>query len=334
LEDGMKRVCELVAILLMATAQAPALAQPPSFPGHRPITLVLPSAAGGAMDLVARDLAEALHKALGGAALVVDNVAGAAGAIGANKVARAKPDGYTLLLQHIGMATMPYLVRNLPFQVDADFEYLGLINEVPMVLMGRPDLPASNYRQLVHWLHHNPRSASLAHAGTGSASHLCALLLQDSLRVDVSMVAYKGTSQAMTDLLGGKVDLLCDQTTHTSTQIAAHKVQAYAVTTARRLSPPALRDLPTLQESGLADFELTIWHGLYAPKGTPPAVLARLNSALRAALQDPDFVRKQARWGAVVITDARTEPVGHKQFVLGEMARWGPLLRAAGVSAE
>jgi len=321
-------------LLLLATALLAFAAQAQSYPGSKPITIVVPFAAGGPTDRVARDLAEALRKPLGGATVVVDNAAGAGGSIGANKVAKAAPDGHTLLLHHIGMATMPALVRNLPFKVETDFEYLGMVNDVPMTLIGRPTLPANNYRELAAWINENKGKINLGNAGIGAASHLCGLLFQNALKIDMTTVPYKGTGPAMTDLIGGQIDLLCDQTTNTTGQIEAKKVKAYAVTTAKRLTTPALKDLPTLQESGLKGFEVTIWHGLYAPKGTPAEVVAKLNAALRAALKDPDFIKKQEGLGAVVVTDRRVEPAEHKRFVASEIAKWSPIIKAAGVYAD
>ncbi len=324
----MKRLLLLAAAVLAFAAQAQ------SYPGSKPITIVVPFAAGGPTDRVARDLAEALRKPLGGATVVVDNAAGAGGSIGANKVAKAAPDGYTLLLHHIGMATMPTLVRNLPFKVESDFEYLGMINDVPMTLIGRPTLPANNYKELAVWINENKGKINLGNAGIGAASHLCGLLFQNALKVDMTTVPYKGTGPAMTDLIGGQIDLMCDQTTNTTGQIEAKKVKAYAVTTAKRLTTPALKDLPTLQESGLKGFEVTIWHGLYAPKGTPADVVAKLNAALKAALKDPEFIKKQEGLGAVVVTDKRVEPAEHKKFVADEIAKWSPIIKAAGVYAD
>ncbi len=321
-------------LLLLAAAVAAFTAQAQSFPGSKPITIVVPFSAGGPTDRVARDLAEALRKPLGGATVVVDNAAGAGGSIGANKVAKASPDGHTLLLHHIGMATMPTLVRNLPFKVETDFEYLGMVNDVPMTLIGKPGLPANNYKELATWINENKNKVNLGNAGIGAASHLCGLMFQNAIKVDMTTVPYKGTGPAMTDLLGGQIDLLCDQTTNTSGQIEAKKVKAYAVTTAKRLSTPALKDLPTLQESGLKGFEVTIWHGLYAPKGTPADVVAKLNTALKAALKDADFVKKQEGLGAVVVTDKRMESAEHKKFVADEIAKWSPVLKAAGVYAD
>ncbi len=298
------------------------------------VTIVVPFAAGGPTDRVARDLAEAMRKPLGGATVVVDNAAGAGGSIGANKVAKATPDGYTLLLHHVGMATMPTLVRNIPFKVESDFEYLGMVNDVPMTLIGKPALPASNYRELTAWINQNKGKINLGNAGIGSASHLCGLLLQTALKTDMTPVPYKGTAPAITDLIGGQIDLLCDQTTNTTSQIEGKKVKAFAVTTAKRLTTPALKDLPTLQESGLKDFQVTIWHGLYAPKGTPADVQKKLNDALKVALKDPEFIKKQEGLGAVVVTDKRIEPAEHRKFVAAEIAKFSPIIKAAGVYAD
>ncbi len=298
------------------------------------ITIVVPFAAGGPTDRVARDLAEAMRKPLGGNSVIIDSAAGAGGSIGANKVAKAAPDGYTLLVHHIGMSTMPGLVRNIPFKVESDFEYLGMINDVPMTLIGKPTLPAANYKELSAWLTANKGKINLGNAGVGSASHLCGLLFQNAVQIDMTTVPYKGTAPAMTDLMGGQIDLMCDQTTNTSTQIDAKKVKAFAVTTGKRLTTPALKDLPTLQESGLKGFEVTIWHGLYAPKGTPADVLAKINAALKVALKDPEFIKKQEGLGAVVVTDKRMEPAEHKKFVAAEIAKWTPIIKAAGVYAD
>jgi tripartite-type tricarboxylate transporter receptor subunit TctC len=321
---------KIFAFTLAATA---VFAYADTFPS-KPITIVVPFTAGGPTDRVARDLSEALRKPLGGATVLVDNAAGAGGSIGANKVAKAAPDGYTLLLHHIGMATMPTLVRNIPFKVETDFEYVGMVNDVPMTLIGRPSLPAKNYKELSVWIGQNKGKINLGNAGVGSASHLCGLMFQNALAVDMTTVPYKGTAPAMTDLIGGQIDFMCDQTTNTSTQIEAKKVQAYAVTTAKQLTTPALKDLPTLQDQGLKGFEVTIWHGLYAPKGTPADVITKINAALKVALKDPDFIKKQEGLGAVVVTDKRMEPAEHKKFVAAEIAKWSPVLKAAGVYAD
>ena len=315
-------------ILVVAAAMSALLAHADTYPS-KPVTIVVPFAAGGPTDRVARDLAEAMRKPLGNVSIIIDNSAGAGSAIGSNKVAKAAPDGYTLLLNHIAMATMPNLLRNMQFKVESDFEYLGMINDVPMTVISRPTLPAKNYKEFAAWLAQNKGKINLGNAGVGSASHLCGLMFQNALQMDMTAIPYKGTAPAMTDLIGGQIDLMCDQTTNTTTQIEAKKVNAYAVTTAKRLTTPALKDLPTLQESGLKGFEVTIWHGLYAPKGTPADVLTKINAALKVALKDPEFMKKQEGLGAVVVTDKRMEPAEHKKFVAAEIAKWSPVIQAA-----
>jgi tripartite-type tricarboxylate transporter receptor subunit TctC len=300
----------------------------------RPITIVVPFAAGGPTDKVARDLAEAMRKPLGGQTILIDNAAGAGGTIGANKVAKSGNDGYTLLLHHIGLATAPGLYRTLPYKTLEDFEYLGMINEVPMTLIGRPTLPANSYAELAKWIEANKGKINLANAGIGAASHLCGLLFQSSVKVEMTTVPYKGTGPAMIDLIGGQVDLMCDQTTNTSAQIEGGKVKAYAVTTAKRLSTPALKNLPTLDEAGVKGFNVSVWHGLYAPKGTPKAVIDKINAALRAALKDPEFIKREESLGAVIITDVRLAPAEHKKFVADEIAKWAPIIKAAGQYAD
>lgn len=325
----------MLKIALIAAATLTALgASAQEFPAKdKNITIVVPFAAGGPTDRVARDLAEALRKPLG-TTVVVDNTSGAGSSIGTARVARATPDGYTLLLNHIGMSTMPALYRKLPFSVPNDFEYLGMVNEVPMTLIARPSMPANNMKELTAWIHQNKGKINLGNAGLGAASHLCGLMFQNAMKVDMTPVPYKGTAPAITDLIGGQIDLLCDQTTNTTGQIESKKVKAYAVTTSKRLTTPALKDLPTLAESGLKDFDVTIWHGLYAPKGTPAAVQKKINDALRVALKDPDFIKKQEGLGAVVVTDKRVDGAEHKKFVLSEIDKWGAVIKAAGTYAD
>ena len=200
-----------------------------------------------------------------------------------------------------------------------------------MTVVGRPNLPAKNYKELISWLGENKGKINMGNAGVGSASHLCGMLFQSALAIDMTTVPYKGTGPAMADLMGGQIDIMCDQTTNTTAQIEGKRVAAYAVTTSKRLSTPILKDLPTLQESGLKGFEVTIWHALYAPKGIPSDVIAKLNTALRAALKDPEFIKKQEGLGAVVVTDKRLDPVEHKKFVAAEIAKWSPVIKSAGV---
>jgi tripartite-type tricarboxylate transporter receptor subunit TctC len=323
-----KTLVAAAAALTLAAGSALA-----AFP-EKPITIVVPFAAGGPTDKVARDFAEAVRKHLNNVSVVVDNVGGAGGTLGAAKVAKAAPDGYTLLLFHIGMSTTPTMYRKPGFDALNDFEFLGMINDVPMTLIGRPNLPANSYADLSKWLNDNKGKINLANAGLGSASHLCGLMFQSSVKIDMTTVPYKGTAPAMNDILGGQVDLMCDQTTNTTGQIEAGKVKAYAVSTTKRLTTPALAKLPTLDEAGLKGFNVSIWHGLYAPKGTPKPVLDQLNNALKAALKDADFIKRQEALGAVVITDNRLNPAEHKTFVAAEIKKWGDVIKAAGQYAD
>ena len=310
---------------LLASAQA-------DFP-NKPITLVVPFAAGGPSDKIARDLAEALRKPLG-QTVVVDNAAGAGGTIGSTKVARANPDGYTLLVHHIGMATAPALYRKLPYKVPDDFEPLGLINEAPSVVIGRPSLNVNGFADLRKLIASSGGKTTIANAGLGSASHLCGLMLQSTLNAKMTPVPYKGTAPAMNDLIGGQVDIMCEQATNAVPQIEGKKVKSFAQTGPKRLPVPALKDVPTLSEAGLANFDVQVWHGLYAPKGTPPAVLAKLNAALRAALKDPELIKREEALGLTVVNDSRLEPAGHRKFLEAEVVRWGKVIKEAGEFAD
>ncbi|MFN3736141.1 tripartite tricarboxylate transporter substrate-binding protein [Hydrogenophaga sp.] len=325
----------ILAFAISAVLATGAYAQ--NFPS-KPITFVVPFAAGGPTDLVARHLAEAMRKPLGGNAnIVVENAAGAGGTIAGTKVARATPDGHTLLVWHIGFAATTSLYRKQQFDPLKDFEFLGMINDVPMTLLGSTKLNANTYRDFEAYIRANGGKLNLAHAGLGSASHICGLMWQHAVKLDKSMttIAYRGTGPAMNDLVGGQVDVMCDQTTNTTGQIEAGRVKAFAVTTAQRLNQhKLLKDYPSLQEMGLKNFNLTIWHGLYAPKGTPPEVTKKLNDALQVALQDPEFIKRQEELGALVVTDKRKTPEGHRDFVRAEVAKLKQVIDAAGQYAD
>ncbi len=315
--------------LALATATLPALAAYPD----RVVTLVVPYTAGGPTDKVARDFAEALRKQLG-QPVVVDNAGGAGGNIGAAKVAHASPDGYTLLLHNIGLATAPALYKSLQYKPLESFDYLGMIAEVPMTLIGRASLPDKTLADLRKSLQAQPGKLTIGNAGIGSAAHLCGLMFQSAAKADMVVVPYKGTANAMSDLLAGQIDLMCDQTTNTTPQIAAGKVKVFGVSTATRLKVPELAQYPTLQEAGLPGFSVAVWHGLYAPRGTPAPVLERLNTALLAALKDPEFIAREQALGSVIVNDARVHPKEHKEFVAAEIQRWTKLIKAAGQTAE
>jgi tripartite-type tricarboxylate transporter receptor subunit TctC len=299
----------------------------------KPVTLIVPFAAGGPSDKIARDLAEALRKPLG-QTVVVDNAPGAGGTIGSAKAARAAPDGYTLLVHHIGMATAPALYRKLSYKVPEDFETLGLINEAPSVLIGRPSLAAGSFAELRRWIASSGGKVNLANAGVGSASHLCGLMLQSALKTSMTPVPYKGTAPAMTDLIGGQVDVMCEQATNAVPQIEGRKVKVYGVTSLQRLPLAALKDTPTLSEAGLKDFDVQVWHGLYAPRGTPPAVLDKLNAALRAALKDPELIKREEALGLSIVNDERLDPAGHRKYLEAEKVRWSKVIKEAGEYAD
>jgi tripartite-type tricarboxylate transporter receptor subunit TctC len=326
---------KLLTLALAAVAAFGAQAQ--SFPGSKPIALVVPFAAGGPTDRVARDLAVAMNKQIPGSNFVVENTLGAGGTLGANRVARAAPDGHTLLVWHVGMATTPIMYRKLSYNPLEDFEYLGMINDVPMTLIGKPQLPANTYRDFENYIRANAGKLNLAHAGLGSASHLCGLMWQSAIKLSESMttIPFNGTGPAMNALLGGQVDVMCDQTTSTTGQIEGGRVKGFAVTTAKPMSShKLLKDYPTLAEMGLKNFNLTIWHGLYAPKGTPAAIAKQLNEALQRALKDPEFIKKQEGLGALIVTDKRVTPEGHKAFVAAEIDRMRPVFEAAKAYAD
>lgn len=326
----MKALFKIAAIALAAGAALGAHAQDYPAAG-KTITLIVPFTAGGPTDKVARDLAESMRKQLNNATIVVDNADGAGSTIGTAKAARARPDGYTLLINHIGMSTIPSLYRKLSFNVLNDFEYAGIINDVPMTLIGRPSLPAKNFAEVKDWIGKNQGKVNLANAGIGSASHLCGLMLQASMKTEMTPVPYKGAAPAIADLIGNQVDLLCDQTTNTTQQIDGGKVKAYAVTSLQRV--PTLPKLPTMDESGFKGFEVGIWHGMWVPKGTPKPVVDKLVKSLQAGLADPKFQERMKQLGATVLTK-EANPQALEAKVKQQVPQWAELFKKAGVEQQ
>jgi tripartite-type tricarboxylate transporter receptor subunit TctC len=319
----------LKAVLCMALAvcgEAWAQAYP-----NRTVTLVVPFAAGGPTDVVARTLAASMSRILG-QSVVVENKLGAGGTIAANYVAKANPDGYTVFIHHNGMATATALYRKLPYHPLADFEYVGQVADVPMTLLARKDFAPDNLRDLIAYVKANREKINLANAGLGAVSQLCGMLFMQATGVELTTIPFQGTGPAMTALLGGQVDMLCDQTTQTIPQIKAQKVKFYGVTTKQRIA--ALPDAPTLDEQGLKDFEVVVWHGVYAPKGTPREALDKLNEALRAALKDPGVASKFAELGAQIVPEAKQTPAGLRDWLKAEIDKWGPVIRKAGTYAD
>ena len=327
----MRRGIETLAIAFAACTviwSGAALAQ--AYPS-RTITLVVPFAAGGPTDVVARTLGASMTKALG-QTVVIENKLGAGGTIAANYVAKATPDGYTIFIHHNGMATATGLYRKLPYNPLTDFEYIGQVADVPMTLLARKDFPANDLREFIAYVRANKDKINLANAGLGAVSHLCGMLLQQAIGVELTTVPFSGTAPALTALLGSQVDVLCDQTTQTIPQIKAGKVRLYGVTTLQRIA--ALPDTPTLDEQGLKDFEVVVWHGVYAPKGTPREALDKVNGALRAALRDPEVAARFAELGAQIVPESKQTPAGLRDWLKSEIDKWQPVIRKAGVYAD
>ncbi|RWM89749.1 MAG: tripartite tricarboxylate transporter substrate binding protein BugD [Mesorhizobium sp.] len=298
---------------------------------ERTITVVVPFSAGGPTDTVTRLVAEAMSKDLG-QQIIVENVGGAGGTLGAGRVAQADPDGYTLLLHHIGMATSATLYRKLAYDTLNSFEYVGLVTEVPMTIVGRKDLEPTDLKGLVDYAKANKDTVTVANAGIGAASHLCGMLFMSAIGTPLVTVPYKGTGPAMTDLLGGQVDIMCDQSTNTTKQIQGGTIKVYAVTSPQRLD--VLPDVPTTTEAGLPEVQVGIWHGLYAPKGTPAEVTERLSKSLQVALKDPNVVARFAELGTKPSSEADATPAALKAKLEGEIARWKPIIEAAGQYAD
>jgi len=297
----------------------------------KPINIIVPAAAGGPTDTLTRVLAQAMGEALR-QQMIIENVGGAGGTIGINRAAKARPDGYTLLLYHIGMATSPALYRKLPYDTLNDFDYIGQVADVPMMLIAKKTMAAANFREFLPYAKANKDKLTYANAGLGSASYLCGILFMSAIDANFTMVPYKGTGPAMNDLVGGQVDFMCDQTTNTVPQIKSGNVKVYAATTKTRLA--SLPDVPTLDELGLKDFELVVWNGLYAPKGLPKPVQDKLVAALQTAVQAPAFRSRLADLGAEPVTPAKATPQSLGALLKAEVEKWTPVIRKAGVHAD
>jgi tripartite-type tricarboxylate transporter receptor subunit TctC len=323
----MRRTTFLAAALILAGTSAFAETSYPS----RPITMIVPFAAGGPTDTVGRLIAEPMTRVLGQQVLV-ENVGGAGGTLGAARVAKADPDGHTILLYHIGQATSVSLYRKLPYDPATDFTPVGRVTDVPMTLVTRPDMEASSVGDLLSHIAKNKDDVTLVNAGVGSASHLCGMVLMKALGAPMTTIPYKGTAPAMTDLIGGRVDVMCDQSTNTSGQIKSGNIKAYGVTANKRLA--SLPDLPTLAESGLDGFEVSIWHGIWAPEGTPAAVVSKLENALQTALKDPMVIQRFADLGTEPVPLEQATPAALDSHLKAEIERWKPIVQAAGVFAD
>jgi tripartite-type tricarboxylate transporter receptor subunit TctC len=320
-------VCALIWCFLLLIA-APGDAQ--DYP-HKVVTIVVPYTAGGPTDTVARLIAQPMSQMLK-QQVIIENVLGAGGTIAANRVAKAAPDGYIVFLHHIGHSTAPALYRKLPYDAINDFEPIGLINETPMTLVAKKDLPANDLKSLIAYVKANKEKINLANAGLGAASHLCGMLFMSAIQTELTTVPYNGTGPAMNDLLGGQVDLMCDQTTNTTSQINAEKIKVYGVTTLKRL--PSLPKVPTLDEAGLKGFEISVWHGVYAPKGTPKPIIDKLTTALQAALKDGNVKQRFSELGAEPVALNRATPDALRKHLKAEIDKWTPIIKKAGVYAD
>lgn len=317
----------IIAAVLSA-ALLPASAQ--DFPA-RPITIIVPFAAGGPTDTIARLTAVGMTKSLG-QQVIVENAAGAGGTIGSVRVARAAPDGYTLLIHHVGLATAATLYRKLPYDTKTAFAPIGLLTDAPMTLIARPDFPANTLKEVVAYAQAQGEKVTYANAGLGAASHLCGMLFMTAIQKQLTTVPYKGNGPIMNDLLGKQIDLTCDQATNTTGPITSKQVKAYALTATTRLS--SLPDLPTAEEGGLKGFEVGVWHGIYAPKGTPDAVIQKLVAAVKVALKDPLIISRLNDINTEAASDQQTTPAALQRKLDSEVDRWAPIIKAAGQFAD
>jgi tripartite-type tricarboxylate transporter receptor subunit TctC len=322
----LKRILALLTLGVLPIAGAVAQDYP-----TKPVILTIPFAAGGPTDTLGRNLALSMAATLK-QQVIVENVPGAGGTISYAKVAKSRPDGYTVLLAHIGMSTAPALYRKPSVNPLTDFEYIGQVADVPMTLIAKKNLPADNFKDFLAYFKANSKKMTYGNAGLGAASHLCGLLFMTAVKIDTQTVSYKGTAPAMADLMGGHIDFMCDQTTNTTAQIKSGAVKAYGVTSRQRVA--SLPNLPTLNEAGLKDFEVVVWHGLYVAKGTPKPVLDKLVSSLQAAVKDPGFKEKLAELGAEPVPVAKANPKALQDHLKAEIDKWGPIIKAAGVYAD
>ena len=316
----------LACLALLGGAAAHAQEYP-----SKTITMVVPFAAGGPTDTVARLVAQSMGVKLK-QQIIVENVGGAGGTIGAARAAKSAPDGYTIFLHHIGQSTAPALYRKLTYNAIDSFEPIGLVTDVPMTLVARKDFPAKDFKELLAYVKANKEKVTYANAGLGSASHLCGMLFMTAIETDLTTVPYKGTGPAMNGLLGGQVDFMCDQTTNTTGQIKAGKVKVYGVTTKTRVA--SLPDVPTLNEAGLPGFEVAVWHGLYAPQGTPKAIIDTLAGALQVALKDPMVKQRFGDLGTEPVAESRAKPEALKAHLKAEVDKWAPIIKKAGAYAD
>lgn len=318
------------AIAAMSTFVSQAVTAQTAFP-TKPITLIVPAASGGPTDTVARLIGESMGRTLGQTVLV-ENLGGAGGTLGMARVSKSAADGYTIAVWHIAHATAPALYESLKYDVVNDFDHLGRITDVPMTLVSKPTLPANNVTELLEWIRTNKDKATYGHAGVGSASHLCMLMLMKELGVQMNGIPYRGTGPAMNDLLGNQFDLMCDQTTNTTNQIKDGKIKGFAVTTKSRVS--SVPELPPLDAGAVKGFEVSAWHAMWAPKGLPKDISDKLVAALQTALRDPKVIERFANLGTQPVTAELATPAALKAHLSAEVPRWGAVIKASGAKGN
>lgn len=298
----------------------------------KPITMIVPFAAGGPTDIVARIVAEHMTKTLG-QQIVVENVAGAGGTTGITRGAQAQPDGYTIMMGHMGThGAAPALYPKLKYDPTKDFEPIGMAAGTPILIVAKKGFPAKDLKEFIAYVKANKEKINEAHAGVGSVSFTTCTMLNSMLDVKLTQVAYRGTGPALNDLVSGQVDFMCDQIVNLVEQVKAGNIVAYAIATPTR--SPALPDVPTTKEAGLPDYQVSAWNAVFAPKGTPKPVVAKLNAALSKALDDKETAKRLADLGGVIPEPSQRTADWLGDFVAKEVARWTPVLKAAGVTAE
>ncbi|MBN9088328.1 MAG: tripartite tricarboxylate transporter substrate binding protein BugD [Reyranella sp.] len=323
----MHRIAALFFAALFAAL--PAAAQD-AYPG-KPITLVVPYAPGGGSDFLGRVLAEGLHTRLN-QTVIVQNIPGAGSVVGSQQVAKAKPDGYTLLLNHVGLSTVPALYKKLNFDPLASYEFIGLFAEAPMMIMARKEFGPKTYAELVAYAKEKKDKFTMASSGMGSSTHLCAMIFQEALGVPITVVQYKGAGPAVIDVRSGQVDAICDLPTTTSAQIRNGDLRAYLLTAPERMK--SLPDVPTANELGVPSLAIGVWFGVYAPLGTPQPVIATLNKALREIVQDRAVAEKLASIETFLLPLDQATPEALKAKLASQIALWTPLIEKAGIQAE
>jgi len=313
----------LAAGLLSLMAAGPAAAQAIT----RQVTLVVPYSAGGGTDTVARLIGNQMSRTLG-QPVVIENVVGAGGTRANERVARSEPNGTTVLINHVALLAAPSLFTNLRYDTENDFEAVGLVNNAPMLLVGRKSIPGEKPADLVKWIKSEGAKANFAHGGIGTNSHLCGVMMGNVLGFKPTFVAYRGSNPAITDLLAGQIDLLWDQVTNAIQPVQNGMLHGIAITSTTRLDE--LKDVPTTAELGMPEINYTMWHGLYVAKGTPKEIVAALNDAMRKAVTDPDVVAKFKQLGTVPFPEQDLSPEAHARLFAADLPRVAKLVEASG----